>query len=505
MNENFYKILDDKFSHYSDNTCFEEPSGKIWKYSDLKDLSSKFSTFFRQLGLKKGSRVIVQVDKSVPAIALYLGCLRSGIIYVPLNIAYTSHELKYFIENINPDLLFLSNDKYLDHKELLKSIPNLKPIILSGEDNDEFFKKIFELKKDVYIEEVNKEDIASIIFTSGTTGRSKGAMVTHNNLTSNAISLNKIWGFEEKDILIHALPIFHVHGLFVALHTAFLSGCIIIFFEKFSPKKILSSLNIATVMMGVPTYYSRLLSLEEFDKNLCKGVRLFISGSAPLTDSVFKSFKECTGHTILERYGMSETGMITSNPLEGDRVEGTVGFPLPDVLVRICDEKGNILDQEEKGIVEVKGPNVFKGYWKLNKKTKKEFREDGFFVTGDIGKLDKDGRLTLFGRSNDMVISGGYNVYPKEIELILDEIEGIKESAVIGCPHNDLGEAVVAVLISDNNNIISDDKMKEILLESLANFKCPLRYLWIDELPRNAMGKVQKKVLKGQYENLFKE
>ena len=202
---------------------------------------------------------------------------------------------------------------------------------------------------------------------------------------------------------------------------------------------------------------------------------------------------------------MSETGMITSNPLEGDRVEGTVGFPLPDVLVRICDEKGNILDQEEKGIVEVKGPNVFKGYWKLNKKTKKEFREDGFFVTGDIGKLDKDGRLTLFGRSNDMVISGGYNVYPKEIELILDEIEGIKESAVIGCPHNDLGEAVVAVLISDNNNIISDDKMKEILLESLANFKCPLRYLWIDELPRNAMGKVQKKVLKGQYENLFKE
>ena len=301
------------------------------------------------------------------------------------------------------------------------------------------------------------------------------------------------------------MPIFHVHGLFVALHTAFLSGCIIIFFEKFSPKKILSSLNIATVMMGVPTYYSRLLSLEEFDKNLCKGVRLFISGSAPLTDSVFKSFKECTGHTILERYGMSETGMITSNPLEGDRVEGTEGFPLPDVLVRICDEKGNILDQGEKGIVEVKGPNVFKGYWKLNKKTKKEFREDGFFVTGDIGKLDKDGRLTLFGRSNDMVISGGYNVYPKEIELILDEIEGIKESAVIGCPHNDLGEAVVAVLISDNNNIISDDKMKEILLESLANFKCPLRYLWIDELPRNAMGKVQKKVLKGQYENLFKE
>jgi len=234
-------------------------------------------------------------------------------------------------------------------------------------------------------------------------------------------------------------------------------------------------------------------------------MRLFISGSAPLTDSVFRNFKKRTGHNILERYGMSETGMITSNPLEGDRIEGTVGFPLPDVLIRICDEKGNILNQGEKGIVEVKGPNVFKGYWNLKEKTEKEFRQDGFFVTGDIGKLDKDGRLALFGRSNDMIISGGYNIYPKEIELILDEIEGIKESAVIGCPHNDLGEAIVAVLISNQNNIISDDKMNEILLESLANFKCPLRYLWLDELPRNAMGKVQKKVLKGKFENIFKE
>ena len=505
MNENFYKILDDKFSHYSNNICFEEPSGKIWKYSDVKELTSKFSTFFRQLGLKKGSRVIVQIEKSVTAIALYLGCLKSGIIYVPLNIAYTSNELEYFIENVNPDLIFFSNDKYLDHQELLQNIPKLKSFILTGDDEDDLFKEISKLKKDDYIEELNQEDVASIIFTSGTTGRSKGAMLTHKNLTSNATSLNKIWGFEEKDILIHALPIFHVHGLFVALHTAFLSGCKIIFFEKFSPTKILSILEYSTVMMGVPTYYSRLLSLEGFDKDLCKGMRLFISGSAPLTDSVFRNFKKRTGHNILERYGMSETGMITSNPLEGDRIEGTVGFPLPDVLIRICDEKGNILNQGEKGIVEVKGPNVFKGYWNLKEKTEKEFRHDGFFVTGDIGKLDKDGRLALFGRSNDMIISGGYNIYPKEIELILDEIEGIKESAVIGCPHNDLGEAIVAVLISNQNNIISDDKMNEILLESLANFKCPLRYLWLDELPRNAMGKVQKKVLKGKFENIFKE
>tara|TARA_B100000427_G_scaffold326370_1_gene334885 strand:- start:2491 stop:4008 length:1518 start_codon:yes stop_codon:yes gene_type:complete len=505
MNGNFYNILSKKFSNYSENICFEEESGRIWRYEDIKNLASKFSAFLNQSGLKKGSKVIVQVDKSVLAVGLYLGCLRSGIIYVPLNVAYTSNELKYFIEDINPDLIFLSLEKKYEHSKLLKNIPDLKSIIFSGKEKDKFFHKIDNIKNDTEIEVLDENDTASIIFTSGTTGKSKGAMLTHKNLSSNAFALNDIWSFKENDILIHSLPIFHVHGLFVALHTAFLSGCKIIYFEKFSPKKILKYLKIATVMMGVPTYYSRLLSLKDFSKKACKNLRLFISGSAPLTEAVFKEFEERSGHKILERYGMSETGMITSNPLDGKRIAGTVGFVLPEVSIRICSQEGEILPNNEKGIVEVKGPNVFKGYWNLEEKTKKEFRDDDFFITGDIGKIDENNRLTLFGRSSDMVISGGYNIYPKELELILDEIEGISESAVIGCPHHDLGEAIVAILISDKKDSISNDKLNKILLESIAKFKCPLKYFWLDELPRNTMGKVQKKILRENYINVFTE
>lgn len=505
MNGNFYNILNKKFSNYSENICFEEESGRIWLYEDIENLASSFSAFLNQSGLKKGSKIIVQIEKSVLAVGLYLGCLRSGIIYVPLNVAYTSNEVKYFIEDINPDLIFLSLEKKSEHSALLKNIPDLKSIIFSGKEEDEFFHKINNIKSDTAIEVLDENDTASIIFTSGTTGKSKGAMLTHKNLSSNAFALNNIWGFKENDILIHSLPIFHVHGLFVALHTAFLSGCKIIYFEKFSPKRIFTYLKNATVMMGVPTYYSRLLSLKDFSKKACKNLRLFISGSAPLTETVFKEFEERSGHKILERYGMSETGMITSNPLDGKRIEGTVGFALPEVNIRICSQEGEILPNNEKGIVEVKGPNVFKGYWNLEEKTKKEFRDDGFFITGDIGKIDKNNRLTLFGRSSDMVISGGYNIYPKELELILDEIKGISESAVIGCPHNDLGEAIVAILISDKKDSISDDKLTKILLESIAKFKCPLKYFWLEELPRNTMGKVQKKILRENYINVFTE
>ena len=505
MNGNFYNILNQNFSNYSKNICFEEESGRIWLYEDIENLASSFSAFLNQSGLKKGSKIIVQIEKSVLAVGLYLGCLRSGIIYVPLNVAYTSNEVKYFIEDINPDLIFLSLEKKSEHSALLKNIPDLKSIIFSGKEEDEFFHKINNIKSDTAIEVLDENDTASIIFTSGTTGKSKGAMLTHKNLSSNAFALNNIWGFKENDILIHALPIFHVHGLFVALHTAFLSGCKIIYFEKFSPKKIFTHLKNATVMMGVPTYYSRLLSLNDFSKKACKSLRLFISGSAPLTETVFKEFEERSGHKILERYGMSETGMITSNPLEGKRIEGTVGFSLPEVNIRICNQEGKILPNNEKGIVEVKGPNVFKGYWNLEEKTEMEFRDDGFFITGDIGKIDKNNRLTLFGRSSDMVISGGYNIYPKELELILDEIKGISESAVIGCPHHDLGEAIVAILISDKKDSISDDKLSKILLESIAKFKCPLKYFWLEELPRNAMGKVQKKILRENYINVFTE
>jgi len=356
-------------------------------------------------------------------------------------------------------------------------------------------RQIIDKDNNLDIVDLKEDDIASIIFTSGTTGRSKGAIISHKNLSSNAISLNKIWEFTYEDVLLHALPIYHVHGLFVAMHCAFLSGCKIFFFEKFSPSEIVNYLKFSTVMMGVPTFYSRLLSNDQFNREVCKNMRVFISGSAPLTDKIFLEFYERTKHRILERYGMSETGMITSNPLNGERIEGTVGYPLPDVKIR---------ENKESGIIEVKGPNVFKGYWGMEEKMKDEFTEDGFFTTGDIGKIDDDGRLTLFGRSSDMIISGGYNIYPKEIELVIDEIEGIKESAVIGCPQSDLGEAVVAILVSDKAiKTIPDDTISEILLKSLANYKCPSKYIWMEDLPRNAMGKVQKKSLRNEHKYIF--
>ena len=299
------------------------------------------------------------------------------------------------------------------------------------------------------------------------------------------------------------MPTFHVHGLFVALHTAFLSASKIIFLEKFDIAEINKNLKNSTVMMGVPTFYSRLIGEKDLNKDLYKRMRLFISGSAPLTEKTFNEFKNKTGHSILERYGMTETGMITSNPLIGDRLEGTVGFPLPDIKIRISNNN-KILSPNEKGIVEVKGPNVFKGYWRMEEKTKEEFTNDGFFITGDIGQIDNKGRLTLSGRSGDMIISGGFNVYPKEIEIILNTIDGIKESAVIGVKHEDFGECPIAILVSDNSdNTIESDFINSLLKESLAKYKIPKSYVWINSLPTNAMGKVQKKDLRFKYEKIL--
>jgi len=352
-------------------------------------------------------------------------------------------------------------------------------------------------------ENCDDQDVAAILFTSGTTGKSKGAMITHNNLSSNAFALREIWGFTSEDILLHALPIFHVHGLFVALNTALLSASKIIFLEKFNIDDVINNLTKSTVMMGVPTYYNRLVNEEAFSEDSFKNMRLFISGSAPLTEKTFKEFKKKTNHSILERYGMTETGMITSNPLNGDRIEGTVGFPLPKVKIRATKD-GKNLPENEKGIIEVKGPNVFNGYWRMKEKTEDEFTEDGFFITGDIGQIDKIGRLTLSGRSGDMIISGGYNIYPKEIEKILNTIKGIKESAIIGVKHSDLGESPIAILVSDSKETeISDNDIIEILNRKLAKFKIPKSFIWIDKLPVNVMGKVQKKNLRIKYEKIL--
>jgi len=503
MNHNLYKILYENFKSDLGKICIEIPDYKKISFKDLDILSAHFASFLNNLGLKKGDRMICQIDKSLSAIGLYLGCLRMGVIYTPLNTSYTNDEVEYFIKNIEPKL-FVGRSKLNDDVENICSrlgVPFFKTIGIS--DNDPVLIEILSMKPLNIFENCDDQDVAAILFTSGTTGKSKGAMITHNNLSSNAFALREIWGFTSEDILLHALPIFHVHGLFVALNTALLSASKIIFLEKFNIDDVINNLTKSTVMMGVPTYYNRLVNEKAFSEDSFKNMRLFISGSAPLTEKTFKEFKKKTNHSILERYGMTETGMITSNPLNGDRIEGTVGFPLPKVKIRATKD-GKNLPENEKGIIEVKGPNVFNGYWRMKEKTEDEFTEDGFFITGDIGQIDKIGRLTLSGRSGDMIISGGYNIYPKEIEKILNTIKGIKESAIIGVKHSDLGESPIAILVSDSKETeISDNDIIEILNRKLAKFKIPKSFIWIDKLPVNVMGKVQKKNLRIKYEKIL--
>ena len=503
MNKNLYKILFDEFNQIETNICFDIPGKRQWSYKEIDNFSSLFASYLKSIGLKKGDRIISQTEKSVASIGLYLACLRTGIIYTPLNTSYTLKEVEYFIENIQPKLFICTPDKIDSISLVCKklNIPNYQS--LGKSDEDPFLKEILKFKQSNVFENCEENDTAAILFTSGTTGKSKGAMITHGNLSSNAFALKETWNFTQKDTLLHALPTFHVHGLFVALHTAFLSASKIIFLEKFDVYEITRNLKKSTVMMGVPTFYSRLMSEKNFNNNLYKDMRLFISGSAPLTEKTFNEFKNKTGHSILERYGMTETGMITSNPLIGERVEGTVGFSLPDIKIRVAKDN-KILTSNEKGVVEVKGPNVFKGYWRMKEKTKEEFTEDGFFITGDIGQIDPQGRLTLSGRSGDMIISGGFNVYPKEIEIILNTIDGIKESAVIGVKHLDFGECPIAILVPDGlSNRIKDDFINSLLQEALAKYKIPKSYIWINALPVNAMGKVQKKDLRLKYDKIL--
>ena len=503
MNKNLYKIFFDEFNQIETNICFDIPGKRQWSYKEIDNLSSLFASYLKSIGLKKGDRIISQTEKSVASIGLYLACLRTGIIYTPLNTSYTLKEVEYFIENIQPKLFVCTPDKMDSISLVCKklNIPNYQS--LGKSEEDPFLKEILTLKQSNVFENCEENDTAAILFTSGTTGKSKGAMITHGNLSSNAFALKETWNFTQKDTLLHALPTFHVHGLFVALHTAFLSTSKIIFLEKFDVYEITRNLKKSTVMMGVPTFYSRLMSEKNFNNNLYKDMRLFISGSAPLTEKTFNEFKNKTGHSILERYGMTETGMITSNPLIGERVEGTVGFSLPDIKIRVAKDN-KILTSNEKGVVEVKGPNVFKGYWRMKEKTKEEFTEDGFFITGDIGQIDPQGRLTLSGRSGDMIISGGFNVYPKEIEIILNTIDGIKESAVIGVKHLDFGECPIAILVPDGlSNRIKDDFINSLLQEALAKYKIPKSYIWINALPVNAMGKVQKKDLRLKYDKIL--
>ncbi len=502
-NANFFLSLQQGIQASHPKPCISGPDFPELTYLELEQLTAQAANLLKKLDLKAGARVLAQTPKTPLAIALYLACLRSGAIYVPLNNGYTTDELDYFIEDTEPDLFVCSptQREKLDELFAKHNIPSVLELDENGHGS--LFDSLKDLSQDHEIEPVDADDIAVIIYTSGTTGKPKGAMLSHGNLDNNARSLYTLWGWQKDDVLIHALPIFHIHGLFVALHAALLGGSTMLFLSRFDAKQIVQLLPQASVLMGVPTFYTRLLQEDALTPSLCLNMRLFVSGSAPLLEETFKEFSERSGHQILERYGMSETGILASNPLDNQRIPGTVGFALPDVAYRVCDDDGNVLSPGSIGTLQVKGPNVFNGYWRNPEKTKQEFKE-GYFITGDLVNEAEDGRISIVGRNKDLIISGGFNVYPKEIELVMDDFETIVESAVVGVNHPDFGEAVIAVVVlASPDQAFDEQKMINMLKDQLASFKVPKKILIKSELPRNTMGKVQKNLLREEYENLF--
>jgi malonyl-CoA/methylmalonyl-CoA synthetase len=456
-------------------------------------------------GVSPGDRVAVQTEKSVDVVFLYLACLQMGAVYLPLNTAYQAGELAYFLDDAQPRLFIVDPSRQTVLAQLAAGHGGAQVAALGRDGSGDWLERVERAAPCQSVVDRAADDLAVICYTSGTTGRSKGAMITHGNLASNAAALVDIWGFSERDVLLHALPLYHIHGLFVALHCAFLSGARLLLLDRFAPGEVLRRLPEATVMMGVPTFYTRLLAEPGFGRESCRSMRLFISGSAPLLSDTFHTFFERTGHFILERYGMTETGMTSSNPLHGERRAGSVGHPLPGVSVRITSTGGGAADPAAIGPIEVRGPNVFKGYWRLPEKTAAEFTADGYFMTGDLGHLDGNGYLHIVGRAKDLVISGGLNVYPKEVEEIIDAIAGVVESAVFGLPHPDLGEAVSAAVVCSPGVNLQEAQILQALRGKLAAFKLPKRIFLVPELPRNAMAKVQKAALRERYRASFVE
>lgn len=485
-------------------TAIESPQCGNFSYADLERESGRFAQFFSELGLSKGDRIAVQVDKSPRALFLYLGSLRAGLIFVPLNTAYTRQELDYLIGNATPKVMVGQHEKLplLEEIGQQHQLPHIIGIDANGNCSED--ERILSADPVSGAVDCSDDDVAVILYTSGTTGQPKGAMITHGNLKANGLALQKAWGWQADDVLLHALPIFHIHGLFVACHCALLGGSKMIFLPGFSVDEVKRQLSRSTVFMGVPTMYTRLLADPEFNADLCAGMRLFTCGSAPLLEHTFEQFRQRSGHTILERYGMTETGMNTSNPLDGQRIAGTVGKPLPGVTVRVVDESGRPVADGDIGQLQVKGNNVFKGYWNMPERTAEEFTADGYFKTGDLSRIDENGYVAIVGRAKDMVISGGFNVYPKEIEKLIDEIPGIMESAVIGLPHPDFGEAVTAVVVAKKNTELPDENQIIGQLKTvLAGYKVPKRIFFLTALPRNTMGKVQKNILQDQFGATF--
>ena len=470
-------------------------------YRQIADGAARYANALAELGVSAGDRVTVQVEKSLDNLLLYLGVLKVGAVYQPLNTAYTAAELDYFVGDAKPALV-VGRPEDTASLAAIASRHAARFTSLGNKGDGDLPRLAAGASAEHATAERQSDDMAALLYTSGTTGRSKGAMLTHGNLESNARTLCAAWRIGATDRLIHALPIFHVHGLFVAINTVFLAGGSLIWLDRFDAQKVLELLPEATMLMGVPTFYTRLLGLDGLTPQQTSTMRLFVSGSAPLLAETHQAFEQKTGKRILERYGMTETGMITSNPYDGERLAGTVGYALPGVSVRIADAEGREEPRGEIGVIEVKGPNVFKGYWQMPDKTAAEFRTDGYFITGDLATMAADGRVTIVGRAKDLIITGGFNVYPKEIEDELDLLAGIGESAVIGVPHPDFGEGVVAVATT-NGSAPAEAAIIAALGERLAKFKVPKRIYFVDDLPRNTMGKVQKATLRKTYEKTF--
>ncbi|MDQ0590810.1 malonate--CoA ligase [Variovorax paradoxus] len=505
-NPNLFAALRAAFPAELDGIAVETDNGLFYSWRDLDRASAMIANLFGALGLEEGARIAVQVEKSVEAMILYLATLRAGYVFLPLNTAYQSAEIEYFIGNAEPAVVVCTS-RNAAWVGPIASVAGTRHVFTLDDDRTGTLLELAAQCSDRHeVARKNPDDLAAILYTSGTTGRSKGAMLTHGNLLSNAEVLRDYWGWTKGDVLIHALPIFHVHGLFVALHGALLNGSKMIWLSRFDPKRVVEKLPEATVFMGVPTLYVRLLAEPGLTREAVRNMRLFVAGSAPLLIETFDEWRERTGHTILERYGMSETIMLTSNPYspaQGERRGGTVGFALPGVQLRVRDDTGRDCTTDEIGNIQVSGPNVFAGYWRMPEKTKEEFTADGFFKTGDVGKIDGRGYITIVGRSKDLIISGGYNVYPAEIEGYINELPGVAESAVVGVPHPDFGEVGVAIVIAKAGGALDADAIVAELKSKLANFKIPKRCFVVPELPRNTMGKVQKALLREQHKGLF--
>jgi len=499
---NIYSAFEVAFAVAGDKLAINLPApGLNVTYKGLAEGAARYAGALAELGVAPGDRVTVQVEKSLDNLLLYLGVLKAGGVYQPLNTAYTAAELDYFIGDAKPAVV-VGRPEDTASLATIATRHGARFTSLGTKGDGDLARLAATMPAAHATAQRASDDLAALLYTSGTTGRSKGAMLTHGNLESNARTLCTAWRITAADRLIHALPIFHVHGLFVACNTIILAGGSLVWLDRFDATRVLDLLPEATMLMGVPTFYTRLLGLEGLTPQKTSSMRLFVSGSAPLLAETHQAFEQRTAKRILERYGMTETGMITSNPYDGERIAGTVGYTLPGVSVRIADAHGKEVPRGDIGVIEVKGPNVFKGYWQMPDKTAAEFRPDGYFITGDLATMAADGRVTIVGRAKDLIISGGFNVYPKEIEDELDQLSGIGESAVIGVPHPDFGEGVVAVATT-KGDAPAEATIIAALGERLAKFKVPKRVYFVDDLPRNTMGKVQKAALRKAYEKTF--